>query len=813
MNALQGLRVLDLSPSRVGAQISQLFADFGAEVIWVEPPGGAELRQHPAYPFWARGKHSLELDITTTQGQAAVRDVAATADVLIETFRPGVLARHGLDFDTLAAINPRLVYTSVTGFGRQGPYSDLQGYEGLVAAKLGIFQTFSRIRTTGVPPFISSPYCTFSASQVALHGTLAALIERESSGLGQWVETSLAQSFITLDTWSWFEQVIDAKWPDAYKRVPNFDDEGIPNGAFPYLLLVALTSDGHWLQFAQVAPHLLVALMKALGLESVFTDPAWSGFPVFADAERRSAMYSLMLAAANSKTLAEWQKIFDTDPNVFAEVFRSGLDVLDHPQLVFDGMVEEIRDHERGLVRQPGPLVLLSNTPAQLGRAAPILNDAVTIAPVGFSIGESTDLATATNVASPSMPLEGVTILELAALFAAPNGPRLLTDLGARVIKVEPLAGDPIRMIIPFPEAGGASVMQGKDSICIDIGTTEGLALVHDLARSCDVVVQGFRAGVAERLGLGYQAIKALNPEVVYLNAPGYGNGGPNGHRAAYAPSIGAAVGIGRANLGDLIVERPGLTIDEIRTGARLLTVGSTTPAAQADGFAALGVATGMLLGLLANKRGAGGQEMLATMVNTGAHAMSAQIVQSSGCRAEPAPDLDLRGLSALYRIYDAADGWVFLAAPAAREWTALVGALSAYVDLGADPRFATAAARSTNDADLVEVLANVFATQGKDQWERDLRAADIGCVGVTTESTESVMWSDEFGRASGYITDVMHPVFEEHPRMNGFLRFSRSVTQAKPGVLAGSHTDAIMTELGFAPAAIADLRERNVIA
>lgn len=813
MNALQGLRVLDLSPSRVGAQVSQLFADFGAEVIWVEPPGGAELRQHPAYPFWARGKHSLELDVKTAHGQAAIRDLATTADVLIETFRPGVLARHGLGFDALAAINPRLVYSSVTGFGRQGPYADLQGYEGLVAAKLGIFQAFSRIRTNGVPPFISSPYCTFSASQVAVHGILAALVERESSGLGQWVETSLAQSYITLDTWSWFEQIVDTKWPEAYNRVPNFDDEGIPNGAFPYLLLVALTSDGHWLQFAQVAPHLLVALMKALGLESVFTDPTWSGFPVFADAERRSAMYSLMLEAANSKSLAEWRAIFDADPNVFAEVFRSGLDVLDHPQLVFDGMVEEIQDHERGLVRQPGPLVQLSNTPAQLGRAAPVLNDCATRSPAGFGTVTSIDASVTATAASPAMPLEGVTILELAALFAAPNGSRLLTDFGARVIKVEPLAGDPIRTIIPFPEAGGANVMQGKDSICIDIGTDEGLALVHDIARRCDIVVQGFRAGVADRLGLGYEAIRVLNPDIVYLNAPGYGTGGPNGHRAAYAPSIGAAVGIGRANLGELIVERPGLTIDEIRNGARLLIVGSTTPAAQADGFAALGVATAMLVGLLANKRGAGGQEMLATMVNTGAHAMSAQIVQSSGCPPEPVPDLDLRGLSALYRIYDASDGWVFLAAPAAHEWTRLVGALSAFVDLGSDLRFETAADRATNDSCLAELLATAFAMRGKDQWESDLRAEDIGCVAVTTESTESVMWSDDFGRASGYITQVTHPVFEEHPRMDGFVRFSRSTTQAKPGVLAGSHTDLIMAELGFDPAAIADLRQRKVIA
>ncbi|MGD9794331.1 MAG: CoA transferase, partial [Acidimicrobiia bacterium] len=600
MTALQGLRVLDLSHNRVGAQVSQLFADFGADVVWVEPPGGAAIRSEAAFPFWARGKSSVEIDLRSPAGQAAIRRLASDADVLVETFRPGVLDRYGLGYEDLAELNPRLVYTSVTGFGSIGPNVNVKGYEALVAAKLGVLQTFAQLTAPEAPPFAAVPWCSFSASQVALHGTLAALIERESSGSGQRVEASLAQAFTALDTWSWFERLIEHKWPGAYKRVANFDAAGEPTSPFPYFLLVALTSDGHWLQFAQVAPHLFKALMDELGLTWMFTDPAWAGIPVFEDVERRAQLWRKMLEAANTKTLAEWTAVFDSNPNVFAEVFRSSSDILEHPQLVADQMVLTINDHEHGPVTQPGPLAKLYTTPAIIDRSAPALGGTASFsdAPAGH---DATEVDTAAGASG--LPLEGITVVEFAGLFAAPHGATLLTDLGARVIKVEPLDGDPIRKIIPFPESGGAKVMQGKESICIDVGTDEGLALAHRLVESADVVLQGYRAGVAERMGLGYDRLRSINPTLVYLNAPGYGVGAPFGHRPAYAPSIGAAVGIARTMVGNRAVERAGMTMEEICNTSRTLTL-SMNSNAQADGFAALGVAPAMLQGLRARKRG-----------------------------------------------------------------------------------------------------------------------------------------------------------------------------------------------------------------
>ena len=811
MGPFAGLRVIDVSPNRVGAQVSQFFADFGADVIQVEPPGGAVIRRHAANPFWARGKRSIVLDLHDDADRQVVRDLARHADVFIETQQPGVLDALGLGYADLASLNPRLVYASVTAFGRQGPHVDVPGYEGLVLAKIGAFYAFRRMRNDHRPAFITTPFASFSASQLAIHGVLAAILERDRSGAGQWVETNLAQAFMPLDTWTWFEHFLADRFPGAYDLVDNYDEHGVPRSPVSFMLLVSLTKDGRWLQFACVAPRLFAALMKALGLTWMFTDPEWQGLPAFPDdPDKRGRFWAKMLEAARGKTLAEWEAIFAADDDVFAEQLRSGAGVLDHPQLIHDHLAICVQDTEHGPVRQPGPLVGATTTPAVRFRSAPLLDE--DRAEVLALAASPADPHPAPSAPTDAMPLAGVTVLELATMFAAPHAVTMLTDLGARVIKVEQLSGDRIRFILPFPELGAAKVMQGKESIAVDLTTEDGRAIVREIASHVDVVLQGYRAGAMKRAGLDYEAVRAVNPDVVYVNAPGYGVDGPYGVKPAYAPSIGAAAGLTLSNLAGTVSERPDLSIAEIQEGVRRLTGSSTMSNAQADGIAAVGVTTAILFGLVARAGGAGGQELFSSMLNTNVHAMSAQVVTYPGAPHEPEPDPDLRGLGALYRIYDAADGQVFLAAPSCSDWSRLTTALAPYADLTGDPRFATAADRDANASSLVDVLGGIFTARSADDWESELLRQRVGCVKVTASSVESMFFDPAFGRASGYVADVVHPTFDEHPRLAPYVRFSRSSTQALPGVLCGQQTDPLLAELGRTPAEIAELRSRNVV-
>ena len=243
-----------------------------------------------------------------------------------------------------------------------------------------------------------------------------------------------------------------------------------------------------------------------------------------------------------------------------------------------------------------------------------------------------------------------------------------------------------------------------------------------------------------------------------------------------------------------------------------VLRSASATKYASADGIGALGVANAVLLGLAARARGAGGQQVVASMLLSTAHAMVDHVLDVADASHGLAAGPEMRGPTARYRIYDAADGWVFLAAPRASEWDDLADALASHVDLRADARFATEADRRANDDALADVLAGVFVSRGKDEWQCDLTARDVACVAVNTGAVEGLLMSDEYGRASGYITDVTHPIFDEHPRLAPVVRFSRSVVEAKGSDLCGSATDAVLGELGYSADRIAELRAMEIV-
>jgi crotonobetainyl-CoA:carnitine CoA-transferase CaiB-like acyl-CoA transferase len=382
----------------------------------------------------------------------------------------------------------------------------------------------------------------------------------------------------------------------------------------------------------------------------------------------------------------------------------------------------------------------------------------------------------------------------------------MLADLGARVIRLEQRDGDPIRFQVA-PEIGGVKVTQGKESIAVDITSPEGREIAMELVRRADVVLRSFRGGVAERLGYDDAALLAVNPDLVYLNAPGFGVGGPYGHRPAYAPVIGAGSGFARRNAGIDMPERPDLTLDEVKVWSQAGGAG----VAHADGFAALGVGAALALGILAKERGAGGQSMLTTMLATLVHVIADDMIEYEGRSAAVTVTPDRRGFNALYRFYETADRWVILAAPSAREWAALVSVVEG--GLGEDPRFATADDRRANDAALTAVLRELLRARPATAWEAVLGAVDVACVPVVEGDWAGVVMR-EGGVADqlGMVSEVDHPFFGRHLRMSPLATLSRSGGRIGAGCSIGQHTDAILRELGYDDARIHALRAAGIV-
>ena len=177
-----------------GALCTLVMADYGAEVIKVEPPGGDPFRFQPAWISWNRGKKGIVLDLRTTAGREHAIHLAGAADVLVESFRPGDMADWGLAYDTLSQLYPRLVYCSITGFGQKGPLRRVKGYEGVVAAKAGRMLNLQGQPTRDGPVYSAVYTGSWHASQAAVRGIIGALRVRDLCGRGQWVQTSIVQN-------------------------------------------------------------------------------------------------------------------------------------------------------------------------------------------------------------------------------------------------------------------------------------------------------------------------------------------------------------------------------------------------------------------------------------------------------------------------------------------------------------------------------------------------------------------------------------------------------------------------------------------
>src|SRR5262245_35209424 len=266
VSALEGLRIVELGRGMAGAMAGMFLAENGATVVKVEPPGGVPYRHEPSFLVWDRGKESVVADLGTDAGRAAVHDLLAWADGAIEDFRPGGADRLGVGWTDVERAHPHLVYASISGFGERGPFRDLPGYEQLVAAVTGRMATLNGYREG--PIFTAAPIACYGAANLATQGLLAAVLDRARTGRGQRVSTSLLHALVTYDMTSGYGH-----------RIHTPQEGGKAYGVMPLGFMTAPTKDGRFLQMCSRAPHLFRNWMRALGMESLYDDPAYHEMP------------------------------------------------------------------------------------------------------------------------------------------------------------------------------------------------------------------------------------------------------------------------------------------------------------------------------------------------------------------------------------------------------------------------------------------------------------------------------------------------------------------------------------------------------
>ena len=806
-----GLTVLDFSLGMPGALCTLVMADYGAEVIKVEPPGGDPFRFQPAWISWNRGKKGIVLDLSTPEGREHAFQLAGEADVLVESFRPGDMADWGLAYDTLSQLYPRLVYCSITGFGQQGPLRRVKGYEGVVAAKAG-----RMLNLQGQPnrdgPVYSAVYTgSWHASQAAVRGIIAALRVRDLCGCGQWVQTSIVQNLASPHD----NNVGDGGLVNMQLR--RLDPQRFPvrprgRGLSSIGYIPVRTKDGTWLQHAnQRVPH-IQGHLKAIGLGHLLEDERFKQVPALS-VDNRELLRREILKKQLEKTADEWMEMYLQDGNIAAEPYRTSIQAMDHPAVLANGTVVTLHDPRVGALRTLAPLVDFKDTPGEPSGPAP---------DVGQHTAEmlerlrqraaavSGGVSAAPGATVPAHPLSGVTILDLATIQAGPYGASLLADLGARVIKIDATDRrlDEGRRSTAQALAD-ARTYAGKECLQVDLQTPEGKAIVHKLIAKADVLSHNYRPGVPERLQVDWETCRQINPRLVHVWMGTYGANGIHARRPGAHPIPGAVMGGAMRQMGQGMPPPPEqvMDIEEIVEASRWIMKSNWGP----DQNTSAALATGIILGLRARDLTGKGQPVHITMLNANAWTNADEYYDYANRPPLAMPDEELHGLHALYRLYRCREGWVFLGCLFQDEWETFCRTVQRG-DLLADRRFATREARQANDEALSTEIAGIFAGRTAAEWEGLLIKADIGCVRAD-EALEGEFYADHpHAKANALSVEVEHPYVGKYLRYGGLVEFSLTPGLYRASAQIGQHTKPLLREIGYDDQHIEDLGRRGIV-
>ncbi|MDT3444032.1 CoA transferase [Pseudofrankia sp. BMG5.37] len=785
---LAGIRVVEVAfgTSVVGAGLAgslpgAMLRDFGAQVTRVRSARRPALDTGVEFArVWDRGKEIVEADDAADPDGAAATAaaLARSADVLFLTGPEEAIERRGLGYPDLARANPALVVVRTRpSYTARGALADL---ELLLAARTGLL-TQIRCHQPGRPAFADLTVASAGAGLAATVGALAGLYERAATGRGGWAETSLADGLRAL-----LPMIIGRVEHPSPTTTLLWKDQG------PKESLAYRCADGEYIQLwfgAKGAYEEFLAYLGEPPSERGYNADLMSGAMV-----ERGARWA---AAFAGRPRAAW--LADLAGHNFRcePVLRPGEALLDD-HVRRTGLSVGHGDPDHGRITVLGPIARV--TPA---------------APAASPVPAPTNGPTA----GTGRLLSGVRVLDLSAYLAGPVATAVLAELGADVVKVEPVTGDIHRNMEPMFAAG----QRGKRAVALDLKAPGAAGVLAALFRDSDVVHHNARVGLAERLGYDEATVRAANPNAVYCHASGFGATGPRAKLPANDHLMQALSGVEGSQGG-------------AGQAPTFLVWGAID---SASGWVA---ACGILAGLYARRRHGGGQSVSTSLLGAGLMLKSGAFVVNAGDPADasdpadaggptrlggpgsdgapaggatvvagPALDAEQTGYGAAYRIYQAGDGaWLALAVPDAEAWGRLRDAVTAGLPAGRGTLLANLPATPPPLRTLPgerqpaeEILEAAFREDGAAAWTARLRAA-----GVPAELVAEV---DRSGFVSNIVDD---PVDRELGRTVAFDWGARGLTEqpgfalrlgpegrpavrvAIPGL--GEHTAEVLDAVGF---------------
>jgi crotonobetainyl-CoA:carnitine CoA-transferase CaiB-like acyl-CoA transferase len=770
-SALDGLTVLDLSTGPAAALATMFLADHGARVVRLTGGEAPHLREG-GFVVWDRGKECATLDF-----DAALDELSAPAtpvgkyvrllrgaDALVEDFAPSSNRQRLVAWPRLKEINTRLVACSITAYGKRGPWKDEPAIDDLVLARTGLLSGMPGFRPA--PVHVVLPLASVGAALLAANGIAAALLARETTGLGRLVETSLMAGALLYQT------------KVTGERLERQVFQTHPSGSAPFYSVYPC-ADGQWVQLGCVHIGFITAAAKLLGIADLIAEPRFKigkgGAAPEDDAELRATLTRIL----QSKPYAEWAAAFEAADVPFAAA-RLAEEGLSDPQVLHNGMVTRLEDPVVGPALQMGVPIRLSRTPGRV--AGPRSSTALAAEDVRGLVAPQLPTRSAVDAPYPP-PLAGVRILEITNLIAGPTAGRILADLGADVIKLEPPGGDMSR---PIARSYFYAVNFNKRSVCVDTGTASGRQVVQRIAASVDALIANLRPHATERMGLG----PAVNPRLIETHMTGYGWTGPYAKRPGIDPLAQALMGLSRAQGGG---ENPPVFAAQL------------APTDYTNG--AMG-ALGTILALLVRARSGIAQRVDCDLLSAGTVLSSQWFTRYAGKPERPLADKAQYGLGPFHRLYRAADGWIYAVAESDRAR----GAMCALFGVSMPQAAASVPGQHPNATPFALQLAAAVEQRSAAQVLAQLNAA--GVAATEAAAPDSAIFLDHPNTSANGMVAV-----RQHAKA-GTLRVAWQLVQfgdtrpsaGLPTPLLGEHTTQVLREIGCSEAKIGSLHAAGIV-
>ena len=821
---LSSYRVLDLTDER-GQLAGMILAQLGADVIAVEPPGGTRSRRIGPFHHdvddperslvhwaWNRGKRSVVLDLADEADRERFRDLAAGADVLLESGGPGHLAALGLGPDALQALNPALVQVSISAFGATGPKA------GWAASDLTVAAASGHMALTGDPEraplrISAPPQAWLQAAGEAAGAALLGLTERRRSGRGQHVDVS-AQLAMMASTQAYMLATL-------YHATPVRRAGGGANTGTTTVKLVWACADGH------VSLTLLFGAALGPFARRLFDWMLEEG--ACTEADRDTDWINLgMQIHTGEVPVAEWERLKDVVARFLltrtkAELLQVALDrkllfaplatpgeLCEREQLAVRGYWHDVEHPALGeTIRYPGAFTKLSGAPLVPLGPPPLIGqhtaEVLAEPPRNPAVVRAAPWASRHSPfvdGDDLRPLAGLKVVDLMWAVAGPTSTRTLADFGATVIRIETENSvDGSRTVGPFlneePGPDNTGIFQnmnaGKLGLALDLGRPEARQVVLDLVRWADVVTESFSPGAMARWGLDYAALRHVNPELIMVSSCLMGQNGPLAHYAGFGTMAAAMCGF-----------------HHMTGWPDLAPVGPFS--AYTDYVAPRFTVAALLAALDHLDRTGQGQHLDFSQAEASLHLLAPALLDyhvNGRVRERQGNDDDRHAPHGVYRCAGD-DRWVAIACETDDQWRALAAELD-LGPLGTDVALATAEGRRARRRELDDAIT--ARTGGCEPGQLEARLQLVGVPAHQVQNAPECTVDPQLAHL-GHFVSVPHSLHGSHWVEGPRIRLARTPgAVVRGGPMLGEHAWEVLSGiLGYEPDRIADLAAAELL-